>query len=96
MGAETSAARPRADEPRGEQLRRHARRTQLYASATAFVVLLAFLIALVVANTHRVEVSWVVGSTHQPLVWVVLVAAVLGWLLGIATSAIFRHRTRRA
>jgi hypothetical protein len=28
-------------------------------------------------------------------VWIILVAAILGWLLGITTSVIFRLRTRR-
>jgi uncharacterized integral membrane protein len=84
-----------ASETRGDRLRRHARRTWLYTWAAALVVLLVILIALVVANTRRVKVSWVFGSTHQSLVWIILAAAVLGWLLGIATSAIFRFRTRR-
>jgi uncharacterized integral membrane protein len=42
-----------------------------------------------------VKLSWVVGTSHASLVWIILVAAVLGWLLGIATSVVFRLRTRR-
>ena len=61
----------------------------------AFVALLVILIALVAANTRRVEVSWVFGSTRQSLVWIILFTAILGWLLGIVTSVIFRFRTRR-
>jgi uncharacterized integral membrane protein len=76
-------------------LRRHARRGWLYTWAGALVVLLVVLIALVVANTRTVEVSWVLGSTRQSLVWIILVTAILGWLLGIVTSVIFRFRTRR-
>jgi uncharacterized integral membrane protein len=53
------------------------------------------LIALVAANTRTVKVSWVFGSTRQALVWIILVTAILGWLLGIVTSVIFRFRTRR-
>jgi len=53
------------------------------------------LIALVSANTQSVEVSWVVGSTRHSLVWIILATAILGWLLGIVTSVIFRFRTRR-
>jgi uncharacterized integral membrane protein len=84
-----------ASETRADRLRRHARRTWLYTWAAALVVLLVILIALVVANTRRVKVSWIFGSTHQSLVWIILAAAILGWLLGIATSVIFRFRTRR-
>jgi uncharacterized integral membrane protein len=53
------------------------------------------MIALAVANTRQVKLSWIVGTTHASLVWIILVAAVLGWLLGITTSLIFRLRTRR-
>ena len=67
----------------------------LYAWAGALVALLAILIALIVANTGRVKVSWVLGATHQSLVWIILATAILGWLLGIVTSVIFRFRTRR-
>ncbi len=82
-------------ELRGERLRRHARRTRLYAWAGALVVLLVVVIALAVANTRSVKVSWVFGSTNQSLVWIILATAILGWLLGIVTATIFRHRTRR-
>jgi uncharacterized integral membrane protein len=82
-------------EPRSDRLRRHGRRTGLYAWAFGLVTLLVLVIALAVANTRQVKLSWVVGTTHASLVWIILVAAVLGWLLGIATGVIFRLRTRR-
>jgi uncharacterized integral membrane protein len=53
------------------------------------------LIALAVANTRQVKLSWVVGTSHASLVWIILASAVLGWLLGIVTSVVFRLRTRR-
>jgi uncharacterized integral membrane protein len=82
-------------EPRGERLRRHGRRTGLYAWAFGVVALLVVLVALAAANTRQVKLSWVVGAGHASLVWIVLAAAVLGWLLGILTSVVFRLRTRR-
>jgi uncharacterized integral membrane protein len=82
-------------EPRGARLRRHGRRTRLYVSAFALVALLAVVIALAVANTRQVKLSWVLGTTHASLVWIILVGVVLGWLLGITTGIVFRHRTRR-
>lgn len=90
--------RPRhgpSDEPTRERLLRHARRVRLYSSAAAVVALLAVLILLISVNVRTVKIDWVVGSTRASLVWIVLVATVLGWLLGIATSVFFRHRTRR-
>jgi uncharacterized integral membrane protein len=95
LDPESGTEQPAAGEPRGDSLRRHARRTWLYTWAGSLVVLLVILIALTVANTRTVEVSWVFGSTRQSLVWIILFAAILGWLAGIATSVIFRFRTRR-
>lgn len=82
-------------EPRGERLRRHGRRHALYLRAGLIVVLLAVLIALIAANTQSTELHWVVGTSHASLVWIVFTAAVVGWLLGLATGALFRRRTRR-
>jgi len=82
-------------EPRRERLRRHGHRTGLYTLAFSLVALLVVLIALVVANTRQVKLSWVAGSGHASLVWIILASAVLGWLLGIVTSVVFRLRTRR-
>ena len=82
-------------EPRGERLRRHGHRAGLYVLAFSLVALLVVLIALVAANTRQVKLSWVAGSGHASLVWIIFASAVIGWLLGIVTSAVFRLRTRR-
>ena len=82
-------------ETRADRLRRHGRRTGLYTWAFGLVVLLVVLIALVASNIRQVKLSWVVGTGHASLVWIILAAAVLGWLLGIFTSVVFRLRTRR-
>jgi uncharacterized integral membrane protein len=91
------AATPETEpvEGRAARLRRHGRRTRLYLSAFASVALLVIMIALVIANTRQVKLDWVLGTTHASLVWIILVAAILGWLLGITTSIVFRLRTRR-
>ncbi len=83
------------DEPRGERVRRRTRRAGLYTWAFLLVALLVVLVALIIANTREVEVSWVFGSTSQSLVWIILAAAIVGWLTGIVTSVLFRRRTRR-
>ena len=73
---------------------RHGRRVRLYASAGLFVALLAVLVVLISRNGRSAKLDWVFGSTHASLVWIILAAAVLGWLLGIVTGAVFHHRTR--
>lgn len=83
-----------AVETRGARFRRKAHRTRLYLYSFFSVALLVCLVALAVANTHQVMFSWVVGSSTVSLVWIVLFFAILGWLLGIVTSAVFHWRTR--
>jgi uncharacterized integral membrane protein len=82
-------------EARGDRLRRHSQRVRLYGVAFALVALLVCLVALVVANTRSVKLSWVFGDTNASLVWIILASAILGWLLGLATSIAFRRRLRR-
>jgi uncharacterized integral membrane protein len=83
------------DETRGARFTRHAHRIRLYATASVFVALLVLLVVLATANTRATKLDWVVGSTHASLAWIVLAAAVFGWLLGIATALVVQHQTRR-
>jgi uncharacterized integral membrane protein len=82
-------------ESRGQQLARHGHRVRLYAGAVALVALLAVLIVLISKNTGAVKLDWAIGSTHASLVWIILAAAIIGWLIGITTAVVFHHRTRR-
>lgn len=86
---------PTLGESRGARALRHGRRARLYGWAVLSVAALVALIALVAANTRSVKIDWVFGSAHTSLVWIVVAAAVLGWLLGVATAIVFRFRTRR-
>ena len=90
---ESPAAAP--GESRQERARRYGRRVRLYAGAFVLVALLTVLVILITKNTGAVKLDWAVGSTQASLVWIILVAAVLGWLLGLATAVVFHHRTRR-
>jgi uncharacterized integral membrane protein len=83
------------EEPRAERARRHGRRARLYVWSAIAVILVGLLIAWVVANRETVEVDWLVGTTDAALALVIFVAAALGWILGIVTSAAIRRRTRR-
>jgi uncharacterized integral membrane protein len=82
-------------ETRAEQIARRRRRAKLYAWAFLLAGFFVVLVALIVANTRSVEISWVVGSSHTSLIWIIIVAALLGWLSGIVTSLLFHRRTRR-
>jgi uncharacterized integral membrane protein len=88
----TSEAKPL--ESSRERALRHGRRARLYAFAILVVGLLVVLVVLISRNNRTAKLDWVFGSTHASLVWIILAAAVLGWLLGIATGAVFHRRTR--
>jgi len=81
---------------RRERLRHHAHRIRLYGWAGLLLVALVVIIALIVDNTRRVKIGWVFGSSRTSLIWIILVAAIIGWLAGLATSFIVRRRLRRA
>ena len=76
-------------EPRGQRLLRHGRRAGLYTWAVLALAGLVALIVLIAANVRSVKLDWVVGSTHASLVWIILAAAVLGWLIQITTTFFF-------
>ena len=92
--AVTVAAAETAGETHGARFARKAHRTRLYLYAGAAVALLVVLIALVLANTGHVRVSWVFGASSVSLVWLVLISAILGALLGMVLGALFHWRTR--
>lgn len=83
-----------AGETRSGYSRRMARRTRLHGYALLAVALFAFVIVLAAANTGRVKISWLFGSSHVSLVWLILAAAITGWLLGLVTNAALHRRTR--
>ena len=82
-------------EKRGARAARKARRASLFALSFVALAVLVFLVALIASNTRHVTVSWVFGTSRVSLVWLVVFAAILGWVLGLLVSAIFRWRTRR-
>ena len=55
---------------------------------------IVFLILLIARNTTRVKVDYVFGDTKTGLVWLVIISAITGWVLGIVTAFLIRRRTR--
>jgi uncharacterized integral membrane protein len=93
--ASTVAETETTAETRGARFARKAHRALLYLYAGAAVALLVCLIALVLANTGHVKVSWVFGASSVSLVWLALFSAILGLLLGMVLGALFHWRTRK-
>jgi uncharacterized integral membrane protein len=82
-------------ESRSRRRSRHGRRVRLYVWAGLFVAAFAVLVVLSSVNTNAVKLGWVFGSTNASLIWIILAAAILGWLLGLTTAVVFHHKTRR-
>jgi len=83
-------------ESRRSRAGRHGRRTALYLAAALLTTALVLLVILIVQNTGRVRVGWIFGHSRVSLVFLILFASILGWIAGIATSIVFRRRTRRS
>jgi uncharacterized integral membrane protein len=73
---------------------RYSHRTGLYVALVVAIATIVFLILLIAQNTSRVKVDYVFGSTQARLIWLVIVSAITGWVLGIVTSFLIRRRTR--
>ena len=92
--AAAAAAAANGTETSREHLRRKALRGRLHGYAIGAVAIVAVLIALAASNTAQVKVNWLIGNSRVSLVWLVLAAAILGWVLGLMASARFHWRTR--
>ena len=73
---------------------RYSHRTGLYVSLVVLIATIVFLILLIAQNTRHVKVDYVFGSTRTRLVWLVIISAITGWVLGIATAFLIRRRKR--
>jgi uncharacterized integral membrane protein len=83
------------EETRLRRAVRHGHRGGLYLSLVVFIAVLVFLILLIARNTRHVKLDYVFGSTQAGLIWLIVISAIAGWVLGIVTSFLIRHRTRR-
>jgi uncharacterized integral membrane protein len=84
-----------AEETRLHRGRRYALHTRLYTSVVFAVLAIVYLILLIARNTRHVKVDYIFGSGNARVVWLIVVSAIAGWVLGLATSFLLRRRTRR-
>ena len=59
-------------------------------------IVAVYLLLFVVLNTRTVKVSFVFGSTHVSLIWVILLNLTAGLFIGVLASQLYRRRSRRA
>ena len=66
----------------------------MYASLAVAIAVLVYLILLIARNTTRVDFDYVFSTAHTRLIWVIVISAITGWVLGIVTAFLIRRRTR--
>jgi uncharacterized integral membrane protein len=94
-GDEAPAEERHEDESRRQRYGRYGHRTRLYLSILLALAALVFLILLIARNADAVTFDYVFGTAHTRLVWLIVISAIAGWVLGIVTSSLIRRRTRR-
>lgn len=94
LEARTVEASTPATETRFRRGIRYSHQTGLYVSLVVAISTIVFLILLIAQNTRRVKVDYVLGNTQARLVWLVIISAITGWVLGIVTAFLIRRRTR--
>jgi uncharacterized integral membrane protein len=67
----------------------------LWVRMTVFAIVLIYLILFVVLNAHTVRVRWVFATTRVSLIWVIVVAGLIGLVLGVLASQVRRFRSGR-
>jgi uncharacterized integral membrane protein len=83
-----------APETRFRRGLRYTHRTSLYLSLAAAIATIVYLILLISRNTRQVKVDYVFGDANARVVWLIVVSAITGWVLGLATAYLLRRRTR--
>lgn len=78
---------PRGPDTRAWQLR-------LYAALVGLLLLIAYVVAFVIKNSHEVGVDFVFGTARTSLIWVILLCLAIGLLAGVLLSQLERRRDR--
>ena len=66
---------------------------RLYLVLIGLGLLVAYVIAFIVQNDERVRVDFVLTSAHVSLIWVIILSLVIGVLVGVLLSQLYRRRT---
>jgi uncharacterized integral membrane protein len=67
---------------------------RLWIVLGGLLLLVAYLFAFVAKNDEEVGVDFVVGTATTSLIWVILLTLVLGLVIGVLLSQLYRRRGR--
>jgi uncharacterized integral membrane protein len=65
---------------------------RLWSRLTLLIVFVGYGIALVVANSSKVKISFLFASINVSKIWLILLCLVLGLISGVLISELYRHR----
>jgi uncharacterized integral membrane protein len=82
------------EESRRDRALRYGHRTSLYATLILGIAAAVLLILLIARNTRQVRLDYIAGDTRAGLIWLIIISAITGWVLGIVTAFLIRRRTR--
>ena len=91
---EANEAMEALEESRFRRGMRYGHRGGLYASLVVAIAVLVFIILLIARNTRKVKLDYVFGAMSARLIWLVIISTIAGWVLGLLTGFLVRHRTR--
>jgi uncharacterized integral membrane protein len=94
QGQEGVGQKLREEETRVQRSLRYGHRGGLYATVALGIVAGVLLILLIARNTRQVKVDYLFGHYQTALIWLVVLSAIVGWVLGIVTAYLVRRRTR--
>jgi len=67
---------------------------RLYAILISLVLILAYVIAFIVKNSHKIKIDFVLFDTHTSLIWLIILLLAIGFLGGVLLSQLYRRRQR--
>jgi uncharacterized integral membrane protein len=94
QGQDNLGQKLREEETRVQRSLRYGHRGGLYATVILGIVAGVLLILLIARNTRQVKVDYLFGHYQTALIWLVVLSAIVGWVLGIVTAYLVRRRTR--
>ena len=68
---------------------------KLYGRLLVLVLLVAYVIAFVIENKKSVNLHFVFATASVSLVWLILLALAVGFVVGVLLSQLERRRRRR-
>jgi uncharacterized integral membrane protein len=94
VNEQEAETREPVEESRLQRGLRYGHRVGLYTTLLVGIAAIAFLVLLIAGNSHQVKVDYVFDTAYAHLIWLILISAVIGWVLGIVTAFLIRRRTR--